>query len=288
MTAGGQESPREDSAVSIDEHWNRDPVALGSRDAAEETSPEILVSRSMVDAGTRFDAHLHQEDQLAWMASGSMELALLGDRWHLRREHLAWIPAGTLHEMSFGEPGELISVYVDPVRRPPGGRWNGSRTVRVDELAGALLLHLVDADPPTARRRKAWALLTDLISDATRHDEALALPRDRRARTVASALMANPADARELGAWAAQVGVSAKTIARAFASDTGCTFREWRVRVRLHAAAGMLAQGEAVQDVASAVGYDSVSSFIGAFRARFSMTPAVYRSRTALVAGGKS
>jgi AraC-like DNA-binding protein/quercetin dioxygenase-like cupin family protein len=266
--------------VSVSEHPWVDSSDGDDVDGAQETSRAFFVSRTLVGAATRFDAHVHQEDQLAWMASGSMELGMLGGRWQLRREHLAWIPAGTLHEMSFGEPGEMISAYVDPALRPPGARWNRARTVRGDDLAGSLLLHLVDGEPSEERQRRCWALLIDLLSGAARHEEALALPRDSRARVVASALMADPADPRELRDWAAQVGVSAKTIARAFAADTGCTFREWRVRVRLHAAAGMLVRGGAVQDVAPAVGYESPSSFIGAFRARFAMTPAVYAARS--------
>ena len=268
-----------DKRVSDRDHRRVDSSDGNEIDSGEATSPPFFVSRSLVGPATRFDAHVHQEDQLAWMASGSMELGMLDGRWHLRREHLVWIPAGTLHEMTFGEPGEMISAYADPGLRPPGARWNRARTVRGDDLAGSLLLHLVDGDPSEERRRRCWALLIDLLSGAARHEEALALPRDSRARVVASALMADPADPRELADWAAQTGVSTKTIARAFAADTGCTFREWRVRVRLHAAAGMLVHGAAVQDVAPAVGYESPSSFIGAFRARFSMTPAVYAAR---------
>lgn len=237
------------------------------------------VSRTRVDPTTRFEPHVHQEDQLAWMASGSMELGMLDGRWQVRREHLVWIPAGTVHEMSFGEPGVMISVYAAPALRPRGARWNSARTVGGDDLMAALLVHLADANPGEERRRVCWALLTDLLEAAPRHEEALALPRDARARAVASALMADPADPRDLDAWAARAGVSAKTIARAFVADTGCTFREWRVRVRLHAAAGMLAEGTSVQDVAFAVGYESPSSFIGAFRSRFSVTPAVYAAR---------
>ncbi len=279
IAANGQKLLEGAITVSYDDHFFADAGRLEPRDAAEQTSPPFFVSRTFVGPTTRFDSHTHQEDQLAWMASGAMELALLGARWHLRREHIAWIPAGTLHEMSFGEPGEMISVYADPALRPRGGWWNGARTVRVDDLAGALLRHLVDAEPGPQRQRACWGLLADLLTGAPRHDEALALPRDPRARVVASALMANPADDRSLDAWARQVGVSAKTIARAFTGDTGYAFREWRVRVRLHAAAGMLMHGDAVQDVALAVGYDSVSSFIAAFRARFSVTPGVYAAK---------
>ena len=124
-------------------------------DTRERTSADFQASRSRVDERTRFDLHLHQEDQLAWMSSGSMELALLGDRWHVRREHIVWIPAGVLHEMSFDEPGELICVYADPELRPIGGRWNGPRSVRTGRLARcSRTVNSDDRSRPTAASPK--------------------------------------------------------------------------------------------------------------------------------------
>jgi AraC-like DNA-binding protein/quercetin dioxygenase-like cupin family protein len=252
-------------------------VGVASVDAAQETAAAFFASRSRVDSGTLFAAHQHQEDQLAWMASGSMELAVQGERWRLRREHLAWIPAGILHEMAFDEPGELISVYADTALRPVGESWQRPRTLQAEALAGALMLHLTDASPTPARRTQVRQLLVDLLADAPAQHDAVALPRDPRARAIASSLLAHPADQRPLAAWALSLGVSSKTLARAFVADTGSSFREWRVRARLHAAARMLAAGHEVQQVARAVGYESVSSFIAAFKVRFGTTPARYR-----------
>jgi len=265
--------------VSLSEHPRTDDAHRGGIDASEWTSAVLSASRSRVVPGTGFGSHVHQEDQLAWMASGSMELAVLGDRWHLGREHLAWIPAGVPHEMEFAEAGDLVSVYADPALRPPGERWRSARTLRLDDLAASLVLHLADADPSPLRRRRCWLLLGELLEEAPDDDAAVALPRDPRARAVATALLADPADPRELAEWAAEIGVSTKTIARAFAAETGNTFREWRVRARMHTAVGMLVRGDAVQAVAPAVGYDSVSSFIAAFRSRLGSTPAVYAAR---------
>jgi len=248
-----------------------------SPDVPDKTDAPFFASRSRVDQGTLFATHQHQEDQLAWMVSGSMELSVQGERWHLRREHLAWIPAGISHEMAFDEPGELISVYADTALRPSGDSWSRPRALQGEALAGALMLHLVDASPEAARRQQVRQLLADLLADAPAQHDAVALPRDPRARAVASSLLAHPADQRSLAAWALSLGVSSKTLARAFLADTGSSFREWRVRARLHAAARMLGDGDEVQHAARAVGYESVSSFITAFKARFGTTPARYR-----------
>ena len=263
--------------MSIAEHLNDDSSRVDVSNAAEETAVRFFASRSRVDSGTLFDSHRHQEDQLAWMASGSMELAVQGERWQLRREHLAWIPAGILHEMAFDEPGELISLYADTGLRPPGDSWHRPRTVQAEALAGALMTHLADAAEGAARRHEVRQLLGNLLADSPAQHDAVALPRDPRARAVAPSLLAHPADQRSLETWALSLGVSSKTLARAFLADTGSSFREWRVRARLHAAARMLAGGTEVQHVARAVGYESVSSFIAAFKVRFGTTPARYR-----------
>src|SRR5690606_35192251 len=83
-------------------------------------------------------------------------------------------------------------------------------------------------------------------------------------------------DPRDLDQWSAQAGVSAKTIARAFLSETGMTFRAWRIQARLHAAAALLLGGSTVQETAALVGYRTTSSFITTFSSRFGLTPARY------------
>jgi AraC-like DNA-binding protein len=248
-------------------------------DVAQPTSENFLVSRTQVDTGTCFESHFHDEDQLAWMPEGTMELSVRGDTWHLRRDHFAWIPAGVMHEMTFPSRGALISAYAHPGLRPRGEHWERPLTLGADELAMSLLLHLTVVPPSVERRIRCQALLADLLESATARHDVVALPRDPRAREVAERLLADPADARELDDWAADAGVSAKTIARAFVADTGSTFRQWRIQARLHAAAGLLTQGEPVQEAAARVGYSTASGFIAAFAARFGTTPARYAAR---------
>lgn len=211
------------------------------------------------------------------MASGSVDLEVLGERWHLRPEHLMWIPAGTMHEMLFPEASEIVSLYVDPLLRPRGD-WSEPRTLQSDPLAGALLLHLTEGVPTPVRRARCRRLLTDLLPELPVVRDVVALPRDPRARVVASRLLEDPADDRDLDTWATELGVSTKTLARAFLRGTGTTFRAWRVNARLHAATRLLADGASVGDAGLAVGYVSTSSFIASFKRRFGVTPARYGS----------
>jgi AraC-like DNA-binding protein len=86
----------------------------------------------------------------------------------------------------------------------------------------------------------------------------------------------NPADDRTLGEWGREVGASSRTLAREFLSDTGLPFARWRVLVRLHRAMGALASGQPVSEVARAVGYESASAFVAAFKRETGLTPTRY------------
>jgi AraC-like DNA-binding protein/quercetin dioxygenase-like cupin family protein len=261
--------------MSVPAHFALADAVVDAVDAVEETSALFTVSHDVLSAGALFESHSHQEDQIAWAASGSIEIDVFGERWHVRREHLVWIPAGIMHRMVFPEPTELISLYVDPRLRPDGD-WTAPKALRADPLAGALLVHLSEATPAPRRRARCRSLLSELLTEMPAVKDVVALPRDPRARTVAARLLEDPTDPRELDAWAAGLGISAKTLARAFVNETGSTFRRWRTDARLHVSARLLAEGMSVQDAATAVGYTSVSSFIVSFRRRFEVTPARY------------
>ena len=191
--------------MSVLEHSAVEAVPVTAVDADEETSAMFTVSRDRLRAGSRFEMHSHQEDQLAWMASGSVELEVHGERWHLRRDHLMWIPAATMHEMVFPEPAEIVSLYADPRLRPTGD-WATPRTLAADPLVGALMLHLTEGVPTPRRRAQCRRLIAEIVGDLAVVRDVVALPRDPRARLVAARLLDDPADDRELDAWAAELG----------------------------------------------------------------------------------
>lgn len=258
---------------------NRSPSGdhdIGPLDVDHRTHLDFEIENIVVDTATTYDAHYHGTDQLAWMGAGAMMLEVRNSTWHLRRDHFAWIPAGTLHRMAITEPGELINVYTDVALRPTGERWSSPCTVVADQLATALFWHLLDRPRSVGRTALVQQLLGDVLAEADIHLDAVSVPTDARARTVATALLADPADERELAHWARAISVSEKTLSRAFVAETGSTFRQWRQRVRLHHAAGMLAAGQPVATAAENVGYRSTSSFIVAFTERYSITPGRY------------
>jgi AraC-like DNA-binding protein len=116
----------------------------------------------------------------------------------------------------------------------------------------------------------------DLLTPLPARDIHVSMPADPRVRAIADQLIANPADQRELAAWADHVHAGVRTLSRLFLSETGVSFAQWRTRVRIRAAIQHLASGASVNATARAVGYRKPSAFIAAFRRATGQTPATY------------
>ena len=171
----------------------------------------------------------------------------------------------------------MISMYALPEDAPPGDRWARPQPLAADPLACQLLLHLTNKSLPAGRRRACQELLYDVMNDSAEGaPEALVLPHDSRVRIIARSIIADPSDQRTLSDWSAEIGISEKTILRAFVAGTSLTYGRWRTRARMLAAAELLGQPRSVQAVAAAVGYTTSSGFIAAFTSEFGMTPARY------------
>jgi AraC-like DNA-binding protein len=104
----------------------------------------------------------------------------------------------------------------------------------------------------------------------------LPLPTDARARRVADALLADPADGSTVDQLARRVGTSRRTVERLFRAETRVSFGRWRQRMRLVAALRLLAAGEPVTQVAHAVGYATPSAFSVMFARELGVSPARY------------
>jgi AraC-like DNA-binding protein len=65
-------------------------------------------------------------------------------------------------------------------------------------------------------------------------------------------------------------------LARLFQRETGMSFGRWRERARIAEALARLAEGDSVQRVAHALGYESPSAFTAMFRRRLGQPPQHY------------
>jgi AraC-like DNA-binding protein/quercetin dioxygenase-like cupin family protein len=238
------------------------------------TDSGVVISTFPMLQGASYLRHRHPKHQLASASSGVLSVSTDQATWVLPPTRALWIPAQVPHEVTAAEGAIMIAAYLQPDHCAID--WIDPTPVRVSGLLRQLLGYLSSDVLDNQCRARAEAVLIDVMDPVPVATIELRVPSDLRALEVASALQTNPSDTRSLSEWGLQVGASGRTLARAFRDGTGITFGRWRTLARLQAALIPLATGEQVANVAYAVGYESPSAFVAAFRYHTGQTPGAY------------
>lgn len=234
----------------------------------------LIVASFSMPRGSVFDWHTHDDHQLAWAPTGVLMVRTAETAWVLPPTRALWIPAGIRHETLSTSSATMQAVYVRPHLCPIS--WADCKPVAAGALLAELIGYLEDPELDPEARVRAEAVVVDLLQPVTMTTIDVPMPQEERAREVADALRQDPSDNRTLAEWGHEIGASERTLARGFLADTGLSFGRWRVRLRLSAALLDLASGAAVGTVARAVGYESTSAFVAAFRRETGVTPAAF------------
>ncbi|MET0135485.1 MAG: helix-turn-helix transcriptional regulator [Kibdelosporangium sp.] len=235
------------------------------------TGHGILVGSRDLLPGTSFAWHEHAAHQLNWAEDGVLTIATAAGTWVLPPTRALWIPAGVRHTTGSNRSTKMCSLMIDQdlvASRVPA-------VILVGPLLGPLLSYLAEELSAEARTR-AEALLQDLLEPVPATPIQLPMPVDDRAARIAVRLRDHPADGRTLADWGRYAGASERTLARLFGAETGMGFGEWRTRLRLTHALGLLAEGMSVTATAHRVGYATPSAFVAAFRRVVGTSPARY------------
>lgn len=232
----------------------------------------IVVGSAPVRDGVRFERHVHRWHQLVWVEEGVATVDAPGGIWVLPTSRGLWIPGGVPYVTS--AKGLMRSPYFRPETCPVS--WTAPTVIAMPPLLRELIVHLAVPELGPDARTRAEAVLFDLLLPEPVTTVLLPMPQDDRARKVAEALLADPADDRTLEAWGHAAGASGRTLARVFDAETGMSFGRWRTQARLRAALDHLAQGVPVTVVAHRVGYATPSAFVAVFRRTFGVPPGTY------------
>ncbi|XYH94682.1 AraC family transcriptional regulator [Sorangium sp. So ce1128] len=241
-----------------------------------QAASAIVVGSFELASGERYDWHDHPAHQLAWAARGVLAVSAAGRTWVLPPTRALWIPAGIPHAVEASRPATMQSLYFGVSRCPIA--WRAPTAVGVGSLLRELIGYLARPDLAAHARARAEAVVCDLLEPLSVTTIEVPMPVDVRAKRVADALTANPADRRTLAALGRAVGASARTLARVFLAETGMSFGQWRAHLRVRAALAYLAERAPVAVVASRVGYDTSSAFVAAFRRLIGVSPGAYFS----------
>lgn len=228
------------------------------------------------------EPHHHARGQLFGSMRGLLSVGVQEGVWLVPAIHAVWLPPRHIHSGSTHGPFHGWSVYV--AESACGDLPPQPCTIRLSGLLREAVLRAAHWPvSPSEPLSGAQAHVADVILDEIRtlpvEPLGLPLPKDPRLQRVARALIADPADDRDLARWADFAAVSTRTLTRRFVAETGFNFTEWRQRARMMRSLEMLAAGAAVTTVALDLGYSTASAFIHLFRRTFGETPAIYKAR---------
>lgn len=225
-------------------------------------------------SGHETGLHRHPRAQLLFATTGVMRVTTEAALFTIPPGTGLWVPADTLHGVRMDGEVAMRALFLRSdaaVSGPPS-----VSVIAVSPLLRELIL-TVCAEPVVWDARGPIRLVAALalheIRRAATRPLGLAACREPRLRRVAEALLRNPADPRDLDAFAREAGASVRTLARLFRADTGMSFQQWRRQLRMTEALSRIAQGVPIARAAAAVGYASVPAFGVAFRETFGMTP---------------
>lgn len=241
----------------------------------------VAVMPKTYESGATSNWHSHPRAQLLY-ATGGLALVRAEDgTWVLPAQYALWIPPGLSHEVTMHGTVSMCSAYVAPeaISVLPAG----CRVLAVSRLLEAALLAL--AREPVlydiaGRGGHLAALILDEIAHAPETQLTLPLPSDPRLRRVCTAIMEAPGAALGLDDWAERAGASRRTLIRAFRTETGLSFGEWRLRARVIRALALSAEGLSPPAVARAIGYAGPRALEAAMR-RVALAPGSYQAQPA-------
>jgi AraC-like DNA-binding protein len=257
-----------------------------SRDGQARLQPFEQAPRPMAGyshdylPGHETGLHRHPRAQLLFATAGVMRVATEAALFTVPPGTGLWVPADTLHGVRMDGAVRMRALFLrsDAAASGPAA----TTVIAVSPLLRELILTVCgepvvwDAQGPI---RLVAALVLHEIARAGTRPLGLPACRDPRLVRVAAALVANPADPRDLDDFATIAGASVRTLARLFRADTGMSFQQWRRQLRMTEALAQIAQGVAPGRVAPSVGYASLPAFGAAFRETFGSTPAMAAPR---------
>lgn len=221
--------------------------------------------------------HQHDWAQLSYATQGFLHIDTDRARFVALPQRAIWIPPGLPHSVKSTTGTVIRSLYLDT--RAISLNWPECRVLVIQPLLHELIRTFstlpitYDEDGPEGRLVQ---VLIDHLADAPQVETMLPWPDDKRLLKVCQHQQKYPDTDKTLQTYSQELGLSDKTLSRLFLRQTGLSFRQWRQRSRLLASLPMLERGERITDVALACGYESLSSFIAAFREQMGITPRAF------------
>jgi AraC-like DNA-binding protein len=229
--------------------------------------------------GYNVPKHSHGSDQIIYAIRGVMQIYSGQSSWLIPPHFAIWIPARTVHKLRMPGAVSMRTLYLRPgLARDLPRRCN---VLQVTPLLRELIVEAVRIGQLRWSNALHAALRDLIVAELHRASPVpsfVTLPRDRRAQSVAHAVMQNRDAGAPLQALCETAGASVRTIERIFRREVGLSFEAWRRQFRLMKAIELLVAGGAVKEVAFQTGYRQPSAFVQMFRRTLGSTPKAWIS----------
>jgi AraC-like DNA-binding protein/quercetin dioxygenase-like cupin family protein len=228
------------------------------------------------------DWHSHDLHQIEYAFEGVAEVETGTAHYLLPPQQAVWIPAGLTHRTTLKRV-RSVAVFFDPAMVE--GADDRVRILAATPVIREMIVYAARwpiARPASDQVADAFFdALALLVVDWLAHETPLCLPTssDPVLRAVMDYTNANLPGVTVAAACAA-AGLSERSLRRQFGAATGMTWRQYVLQSRLMRAMALLTEpGRTVIDVATEIGFDSVSAFTRAFVRLTGETPTAYRRR---------
>ena len=231
--------------------------------------------------------HSHEVHQIEYALHGVVEVETDSAHYLLPPQQAAWIPAGLEHQAVMNPDVKTVAVMFDRSLIPQGG--NRARILAVSPLIREMMIYAlrwpIDRRSGSAEDETVpdgfFRTLAALVCEALDYEAPLSLPTS--ANPIVAAAMTytkQHLDTVTCAQVSRAVSVSERTLRRLFADTLGLSWRTYLLHARmLRAMALLAAPNQTVQETATAIGFDSISSFTRAFAQFCGETPSAYRRR---------
>lgn len=240
-------------------------------------SPAPLDSPLDVPATSVRDRFEDDMSVLLWQVKGESLFEVEGVDIALAAGSALWIPTRSRHSFTMQPNSSVLPMFFPDAE--PGSGLSHPTIVVIEDHVETACLALVGSyyslvDPPADLTN----IVRSLIVAQTAVPDGVRMPTSLPALRIARGLLLSPGDRRTLADWARVVHLSTRSLERAFRSETGLTWRQWRQACRMARATHMLVDGNAsVTTIAHRVGFDTHSSFTRSFREFHGVSPTEYR-----------
>lgn len=223
--------------------------------------------------------------QLICATQGSLTVECpLGESfWYVPARRALWVPAGVTCNLRMRGAVRLRMIYLHESLCRAAQKTEAINVAPLlhEAILEAVKRSVLPPDHPLTR------LIVELLEESPSASLMLPMPQDARALRAAKRLLRDPAKRETLSEIARDAGASERTLERIFVSETGMRFAAWRQRLRMLESMRRLLDGDSIAAAAEAVGYESVSAFVAAFKATIGQTPGRWRGAISNKAGTK-